>query len=135
MTPARSVKNKNTSKIIGKKRTLKNIINKPRNDYPELANNQSFLIANGENIIFKLHKKEGNISVSSDILGKLLGVEVVNLFTGKFAHEDTSSENELKLFQISKDGKEVCRVTVGGGLIANIKKTDLNYQLDAWVEV
>ena len=45
MTPTQSVKNKEVTKIIGKKRILKNIINKPRNDYPELLNNQYFVVA------------------------------------------------------------------------------------------
>jgi hypothetical protein len=126
---------KNLEKIKGKIRTLKNAINKPRNDYPEIGEGQTFVIANGESVVLKLTKKDGNIVISESIEPASIKAKIINLFTGLSIFDDTENTDDIKLYQILDDGKELCRVTVGGGLVANIKKPDLSVELDTWIEL
>lgn len=133
-----TVKNQvSKSKLTGQStaRILKNLINKPLNDYSKLLEGQKFVIADHESMLMVLEKKEGRIIIVHNSPSDRAIIKVVNILTGKEAHEDEENQDEISLYKITKSGKEICKVTVGGGIIANIKKPDLQGQVRTWVEV
>lgn len=136
-TPKSNIKDqvsKNLQKTKGKIRVLKNIINKPRNDFPEFLSEETFVLTDGADILLKLMKKDGKILVSDKMERDTKNVKVVNLFSGFDIWSDADSEDDIKLFQVSKNDIEICRITIGGGVIASIKKSNLLATLEAWVE-
>ncbi|MBC7471815.1 MAG: hypothetical protein H7196_00915 [candidate division SR1 bacterium] len=125
---------KNLQKTKGKIRVLKNIINKPRNDFPEFLSEETFVLTDGTDILLKLMKKNGKILVSDKMERDIKNVKVVNLFSGFDIWTDAENQDDIKLFQVSKDDVEICRITIGGGVIASIKKSNLSATLEAWIE-
>jgi hypothetical protein len=125
---------KKLQKSKAKVRILKNIINKPRNDFPEIATGEVFVLADGFETILKLTKTDGQIVVSEKMPKNIKGIKIKNLFTGFDIWNDTENQDDIKLLQITKNDVELCRITIGGGVIASIKKSDIAAVLEAWVE-
>jgi hypothetical protein len=138
MTSSQSAVKEQVSKKLQKGkikvRVLKNIINKPRNDFPEFLSGQIFVLTDGRETLLKLEKKDGNIVVSDKLAKNIKGIKVTNLFSGLDIWNDADNQSDIKLFQITKNGVEICRITIGGGVIASIKKSDITAVLEAWVE-
>jgi hypothetical protein len=122
------------NKTKNKSRILKNIINKPRNDYPEFSGKETFVLADSEGVLLKLVKIDGNITIADSLNKNTQGVNIVNLFTGRDIWSDLDNADDIKLYQISKNGADLCRMTIGGGVVASIKKPDISVVLEAWVE-
>jgi hypothetical protein len=117
-----------------KVRSLKNIINKPRNDFPEFSANETFVLSDETDILLKLMKKDGKVVVSDKMENPAENIKIINLFTGFDIWSDAGSQDDVKLFQVSKNDIEICRITIGGGVIASIKKSNFSAPLEAWIE-